>query len=438
MAICLLLGLLNVRVRRSEVSEDLTNRARLLAKYLAEAAVDPLLMGRLDRLQSTVETAKGADSDVIRVDVFASDMSVAASTDRSARSRAVDSAFATGAMWGREMVSRETDDPDVFELATPVRFEKRGLGVVQLRVSRLRLNQQMRRVWRSTAAAGLIAVALGTVLYGAAARRVAQSNAVLLEEIHRFGLGMEATVAERTRELAEANASLRSLDVAKTEFLSVASHELKNPIASIHGFSRTLKRLLGPAAPEKHVHYLDVMSSECERLARLLDDLLDVAKIELGYYELRPAPTKMLPLVRKVAEALNIHKPGITMAVEFEDPELVLHVDADKVEQVLMNLGGNGVKYSPAGGRLRFGARRENGHVVFSIEDQGPGIPKEHQAKLFQKFYRVENSTGGAGPKGTGLGLTIAKKIVEAHGGRIWVESETGRGTSSKFSLPAA
>jgi signal transduction histidine kinase len=212
-------------------------------------------------------------------------------------------------------------------------------------------------------------------------------------------------------------------------------------MTSVSGFAMTLKKMGERLPAEKKASYLDIIINEASRLTRLVEDLLDVTKIELGRYDIRLAPTKIKPLADKVAEGLKIQNPSLSFPVEFTDPEIELHVDGDKISQVFINLAGNGVKYSPPDGSIRFRAEKKTDHVLFSIEDQGPGIPKEHIDKLFQKFYRVETADPNAprkGPKGTGLGLTIAKKVVEMHGGKIWVESELGHGARFCFTLPLA
>ncbi|MBI4376357.1 MAG: hypothetical protein HY549_07900, partial [Elusimicrobia bacterium] len=266
---------------------------------------------------------------------------------------------------------------------------------------------------------------------------VAVSNSLLFEQVRSFNERLEATVRERTKELAEANDRLRGMDKAKTEFLSIASHELRAPLTAIYGFLTIMQERPSQLPESKSREYIDMMHAESSRMVRLINDLLDITKIELGHFEVLKAPAKLLPIVNKVCEEMRVTFPALAFRVVggYGEDDLVASVDPDKIGQVLLNLAGNAAKYSPEKGEVLFRVEKGDGEVLLSVEDQGPGIPPEHRERIFEKFYRIEKAENRQGPKGTGLGLTIARSIVEMHGGRIWVESESGRGSRFRFSL---
>lgn len=238
------------------------------------------------------------------------------------------------------------------------------------------------------------------------------------------------------RELQVANERLKQLDVAKTEFMSVLRHELNNPIGSIKMYAETLRKRPERVTEEKKAQYLEFIGEESARLGRLVRDLLDMTEIELGRFKLRLEPMKISPLLAKVADSFRMQFPDLRFPVASPEPDVELPADADKIEEVLINLVGNAVKYSPSNGEIRISAQREKDAILLSVADQGPGISAQHLEKVFDKFYRIESETGAKGPSGTGLGLTISKKIVEMHGGRIWIESEIGKGSRFYFRLP--
>ncbi|MBI4375936.1 MAG: response regulator [Elusimicrobia bacterium] len=241
------------------------------------------------------------------------------------------------------------------------------------------------------------------------------------------------------RELQEANTRLKELDRAKSEFVSIVSHELRTPMTSINGFLTTIQTRNAQLSDEKKREYLHIMHQESTRMIRLVNDLLDITKIELGHYEMNKIKSDFSDLTKKVVESMWIQNPQLTFKISGLEATVLLEIDPDKIRQVLINLLSNAAKYSPKGGVVAVDIQGRNGKTEIRIKDQGPGIPKEHLQKLFHKFYRVETVTpnkANKGPKGTGLGLAITKKIVEMHGGDIWVESEVGKGSQFCFTLP--
>jgi signal transduction histidine kinase/CheY-like chemotaxis protein len=227
----------------------------------------------------------------------------------------------------------------------------------------------------------------------------------------------------------------RDLARTKDELVSVVSHELRTPLASVVGFAELLRtRDLGEAQRQR---FLTVIEEEGRRLTALINDFLDLQRMESGRQQISPRPEELAPLLdRAVASAGE--DPLCPIRLEIEDRLALVRVDADRLLQVLSNLLSNARKYSPHGGTVCVAARAADGQVTVSVQDEGLGVPPEAQSHLFQKFYRVDNSDRRQ-IKGTGLGLTISRKIIEAHGGRIWAESAgLGQGSRFSFTLPVA
>ncbi|NLN75502.1 MAG: GAF domain-containing protein [Armatimonadetes bacterium] len=230
---------------------------------------------------------------------------------------------------------------------------------------------------------------------------------------------------------------IRSIERMKTAFVSTVSHELRTPLTSIKGFISTLLQDVDGFYDADTVHeFYTIIDQECDRLTRLISDLLNVSRIEAGRaLDLNPGQVNLSEVVEKVVAA----QKSYTNKHEFEidlDPNLpTIVADNDKVDQILTNLTNNAVKYSPKGGIITVTGKPEDGVVRISVSDQGMGIPKEHIEKLFDRFHRIDNrDTRKVG--GTGIGLYLVKHLVEAHGGKIWVESEEGQGSSFIFELP--
>ncbi len=265
---------------------------------------------------------------------------------------------------------------------------------------------------------------------------------------------LERRVAERTMELEQANLRLRELDQEKSAFLSLASHELRTPLTSVLGFAKLIRKtfaayfLPGPdAEPEQAARghrildNLDIVLGEGERLTRLVNDLLDLTKIESGALEWRDADLDLAHLLRKALETLRGQvgsRAAVRLEAEIPESLPVVRADRDRIVQVLSNLLGNAAKFT-AQGSIRLKARADAGWVEVRVSDTGPGIPPHDLENVFRKFFQVrDGDTLRDKPKGTGLGLTICRQVIEHYHGRIWAESESGRGATFVFRLPAA
>ena len=246
-------------------------------------------------------------------------------------------------------------------------------------------------------------------------------------------------VAKDVTEKKRYERRLRELDKMKSDFVSNVSHELRTPLTSIKGsVDNMLDGLTGPLN-DKQVRYLARIKSNTDRLSRLINDLLDLSRIEGGHIEVRPRTLSLTGLAGEVAEYLKplAAEKLIRIEVPPSDPGVTAWADRDKVTQVLMNLIGNAVKFSPQDGKVTVDIKKNgNEWVQISVADTGPGILPQETNKIFTKFYQIAKMDKQR-PKGTGLGLAISKALVEMHGGTIWVESEIGKGSTFCFTLPA-
>jgi signal transduction histidine kinase len=247
-------------------------------------------------------------------------------------------------------------------------------------------------------------------------------------------------IQDKNRQLEVANEKLRQVDRLKSDFVSNVSHELRTPLTAIKGAVDLLLREVPGSLNEKQTHYLNRVRSNTQHLAGLINDLLDLSKIEEGKIELHATRVSLGGLVHEVVETLRpmAAEKIITLDTPIFDSSILVWADRDKVMQVLINLIGNAIKFTPPGGRITVIAGRDGiDWVKFAVKDAGPGVPSEEKDKIFEKFYQV-SAEGRSKPKGTGLGLAISKALVELHGGKIWVESEINRGSTFSFTLPAS
>ena len=256
--------------------------------------------------------------------------------------------------------------------------------------------------------------------------------------------GLEQKVEERTRELATALAELdeksRELEAAsrhKSAFLASMSHELRTPLNAIIGFSQVLREGLFGEINDKQDEYLDDVLASANHLLSLINDVLDLSKVEAGQIEfevaqfsLRDALESGVVMVRERA-ATNGVRVALSAAPEVDTVE----GDERRIRQVIFNLLSNAVKFTPAGGLVDVTAAQVNGEARVSVADTGPGIAPEDHDRIFEEFQQTD--VGVEQREGTGLGLALSKRFVELHGGRIWVDSEPGKGSTFVFTLPA-
>jgi PAS domain S-box-containing protein len=232
---------------------------------------------------------------------------------------------------------------------------------------------------------------------------------------------------------------LREVDRLKDEFVSIVSHELRTPLTSIRGSVQLVLDDAGSVPDEEHRQLLQIALNNCERLVRIINDILDVAKIESGNITLHKRPCQVAEIIRQSIQVVqgpaDAAKVIIDVALVASMPPVL--VDLDRIVQALVNLLSNAVKFAPPGSTVKVSALHTEQTVTISVSDQGEGIAPENIARLFQKFQQVDSSSSRR-KGGTGLGLAITKALVEQHGGRVYVDSELKKGTRFSFSLPMA
>jgi signal transduction histidine kinase len=227
----------------------------------------------------------------------------------------------------------------------------------------------------------------------------------------------------------------RELDEMKSQLLSTVSHELRTPLASIKGFATTLLRDDVDWDEESRREFLSIIDEESDRLTELIGNLLDMSRVEAGTLRVEPEPIELAPIIQETAAEFQMMTREHQIQVLL--PPILPPVMADprRARQILRNLVENAIKYSPQGGPITISARTEAGSVQTSVSDQGIGIESQQLDSIFDRFYQVDSaSTRKVG--GSGLGLSICRAIVEAHGGAIWVESQLGSGSTFYFTFP--
>jgi two-component system, OmpR family, phosphate regulon sensor histidine kinase PhoR len=231
---------------------------------------------------------------------------------------------------------------------------------------------------------------------------------------------------------------LRRLERVRHDFVANVSHEFKTPLTAIQGFAETL--LSGALEdPRNNRRFLEIIRDHATRLAVLTDDLLKLARIEAGKLEVQFVPVQLAEVIERCTETslLKANRKRIALEVDVPPTLPVVHGDASLLRDVVQNLLDNAVQYTPEGGRVRISATAGPREAVVTVDDTGIGIPLADQERIFERFYRVDAARSREAG-GTGLGLSIAKHIVEAHGGRLWVESEVGHGSKFSFSVSVA
>jgi len=262
-------------------------------------------------------------------------------------------------------------------------------------------------------------------------------NARLYEKTWRAHQDLEIKVEERTRELTQALNDVRAASKRKTAFLSSVSHELRTPLTSIKGYaSILLAGKLGELPPEAKDR-MEKLNRHTDELVHLVNDLLDIARIESGKMAMKKEAVDLKSAAEKVADLLSVQIKQNNLDFSFsaaDDAHSVL-ADRGQLERVLINLIGNAIKFTPQKGKISISTQKSDNMIQVDVADSGCGIPEEAQEEIFEEFYRVDNPINQE-VRGTGLGLSLVKHIIEAHGGKIWVKSRLGAGSTFSFTLP--
>jgi signal transduction histidine kinase len=267
------------------------------------------------------------------------------------------------------------------------------------------------------------------------------------KEVRRINEDLDRRVRERTEDLKKAYEGVKKADELKDSFLSSVSHELRTPLTSIRSFAEILLQY-EDEAPETRREFAEIIRVESERLARLINDFLDLSKIQAGKMVYNDSAVSVEEIIRDVTKSQHqlFREKSLRMNLDI-DPDLPpVFADRDRIQQVITNLLANAVKFSLAGGEVRVkvevleGKRAGElpGWIKVSISDQGIGIEEKHFEMIFDKFRQVSDDTLEDKPSGTGLGLPICEEIISYYGGNIWVESRKGRGSTFSFTLPTA
>jgi Na+/proline symporter/signal transduction histidine kinase len=266
--------------------------------------------------------------------------------------------------------------------------------------------------------------------------KILDETSQVIEYSHRLELKSRELEAA-TQELKRTNERLKELDRMKDDFVSTVSHELRTPLTSIRAFSEILQDD-ADMNPQQRQHLLSIVVRETERLTRLVNEMLDFTKIESGSYQWSQTKMDLVNAVNEamVATRLPAHNKNIHVALEVPDSPVLVTGDKDRLVQVVINLLSNALKYCEAdSGEVRLRLSLSDTEARVEVIDNGPGIMPEEREHIFEKFHQLADASKGK-PQGTGLGLAICKTIIENHGGRIWVESEPGKGSRFIFTLP--
>jgi signal transduction histidine kinase len=256
---------------------------------------------------------------------------------------------------------------------------------------------------------------------------------------NRDELGMLATNVNRMNDqLSHLYQELETASRHKSEFLANMSHELRTPLNAIIGFSEVLHEQMFGGLNEQQLGYVDDVLESGRHLLALINDVLDLSKVEAGRMELEITDVLLADALRSglALQGERATRAGIALGLSVEPSDIMIRADERKLRQVVFNLLSNAVKFTPGGGRVDVSARMTDGVVEVAVADTGPGIAPEDQELIFEEFQQAPAASGGH-VEGTGLGLPLSRKLVEIHGGRLWVESAVGAGSTFRFTMPA-
>jgi len=267
----------------------------------------------------------------------------------------------------------------------------------------------------------------------------ALENARLFEKTWRAQQELENKVEERTRDLQMALNEVKIISRRKTDFISAVSHELRTPLTSIKGYASILLAGKLGDIPEEVRLRLDKINRHSDELTHLVNDLLDISRIESGKITMKLEPQDIRNTLASVIDLLGVQlkERQIEFSSNIPDNAFMVLADATQINRVFINLIGNALKFTPPNGKIIVNSRKNDGQIQIDVTDTGCGIPEEAQDAIFEEFYRVDNLINQQ-VKGTGLGLSLVKHIIEAHGGRIWVTSKFNSGATFSFALPCA
>ncbi|MGH7312656.1 MAG: ATP-binding protein [Candidatus Rokuibacteriota bacterium] len=446
--------------QQQSLTDQMVKRGLTIAENLAAAAKSPLVTN--DHLTLTLLVSDAMrDSDVAYVAIADQDGKAVTHSDLALVGRPferpVELEPAPGGVQVRSVKSPTQGTLLVF--AVPLAFSQVPLGTLYLGFSERSIDTTLARARNQTLLITAIMLGLGVVgalvlssLLSRPIFRLVRATEIVgrgdfdvaLPVTSRDELGVLTAsfnqMAASLREKARIEAERLSLEIAsqhKSEFLANMSHELRTPLNAVIGFSEVLaEHMFGDLNPKQQEYVQDIQTSGRHLLA-LINDILDLSKVEAGRMELELAPFDLrgalensLLLVRERAL-----RHGLALELEVDDAVSMVVADERRFRQIMLNLLSNAVKFTPDSGRVRVGAVLREGFVEIAVSDTGVGIPQEDQDLIFEEFRQARGESAGK-REGTGLGLSLTKRLVEAHGGRLWVTSEPGLGSTFTFTLP--
>lgn len=268
---------------------------------------------------------------------------------------------------------------------------------------------------------------------------IALENALSLQEVRDLNATLQQRIDNATRELRLSNTQLQRLDEVKDEFMSMASHQLRTPLTTVKGYiSMVLEGDAGKVSPAQKKLLGEAFASS-ERMVRLIGDFLNVSRLQTGKFIIEKQPTNLAKVVSEEIEGLAPNAAARGLKFHYRQPSRfpVLNLDETKIRQVIMNFSDNAIYYSKDGGSIDITLKVDRSDVIFMVKDRGIGVPADQQPQLFQKFFRATNARKQR-PDGTGVGLFLAKRVIDGHGGKIIFESKEDKGSTFGFSLPIA
>lgn len=343
--------------------------------------------------------------------------------------------------------------PDqVIERSAPVKIKKKSIGTVKIGFSSSYTRQVLSETWRRflipLACVGLVGFFMSLALGMGLASWMSRSIKYLAQgakEVGRGNLSVKipklssdelGNLAQHFNNMA---GQLRKLDELKAEFISIVSHDLRSPLAAIISYARFLLSKEIGKLTKRQTECVSIIEGQCNRLTGLVNNILDLGKLQAGRMEFIRKPGSLKPIIEEISSLFDIHLKTREISLRIDAPDSLpqVHMDREKVTQVFTNLMSNAVKFTPRKGLVEIMAR-ESGEqwVVVTVKNTGEGIPPDELPRMFERFHQLNIMEQRAKKiRGTGLGLAICKAIVAGHGGRIWVESNLGVETSFHFTL---
>ncbi len=340
----------------------------------------------------------------------------------------------------------------VIDVALPILINQEKVGIARIGFSQDSIHEIVEETLRETrrrifgvAVVMLIIGFVGAVILAQMMTKPIKQMAEGAELIGQGKLDTKIVVKSKdelgslARDLNKMSGQLKEIDQMKSDFLASVTHELKSPLTSLIMYIDLFLTGATGKLNEKAKKFLRIMERNSNRLSRFIDDLLDMAKIERGKMEVRKESLGIFPIVSETVELMKpqADEKNIEIAINIQDNLPLVSVDGDRTRQIITNLLSNSIKFTPEEGKISIKIQDDKEYLQVSISDTGIGIPPDQINKIFDKFEQVKEIRERVkGPRGTGLGLAIVKSLVEAQGGKIWVESEVDKGSTFYFTLP--